>query len=180
MSKQKKLIFVIILLAILLMGVSYAALANVTLTISGKATATATDENFKVYFTGENTKKSSEDPSTNVEVNVDAQAITATVNFSGLTKKDDEEYAILEILNASNDVDAKSVNVAIAPTGDTSIIEATAIMCDATGNAITDYAVASGSKTYVKVSAKLLKTPTEDAEITLTATITAEAQDVTN
>lgn len=180
MSRQKRLIFIIILVAVLLMGIGYAALSNVTLTINGTATATATQDNFKVYFTGANTKTSSEAPSTNVEVTVAAQATTATVNFSGLTTKDDEEYAILEIENASNDVDAESVNVTVESTGAKSIIEASAIMCDATGNAITDYAVASGSKTYVKVSAKLLKTPTADAEINITATITAVAKDATN
>lgn len=180
MSKQKKLIFVIILLAILLIGVGYAALSNVTLTINGKATATASQDNFNVYFTGENTKKSSEDPSTNVAVTVTAQAKEATVNFSGLTTKDDEEYAILEIENASNDVDAESINVAITPTGATNIIEASAVMCDSTGTPISDYAVASGSKTYVKVSAKVIKTPTETSEINLTATITAVPKDVTN
>lgn len=179
MNKQKRLIFVIILIAILLMGIGYAALSNVTLTINGKASATSSDENFKVYFTGENTKKSSEDPSTNVEVTVTAKSTTATVNFSGLTKKGDTEYAILEIENASNDVDAKSINVAVESTGSTTVLKASAIMCDATGNTISDYAVASGSKTYVKVSAELLQTPTEDAEITITATITAEAKDVT-
>lgn len=177
MNKQKKLIFVIILLAILLIGIGYAALSNVTLTVNGTASATSSDENFKVYFTGENTKTSSEAPSTNVEVTVTAQATTATVNFSGLTKKGDEEYAILEIENASNDVDAKSVNVAVNSTGSTTILNASAIMCDASGNAITDYAVASGNKTYVKVSASLLQTPTADAEISITATITAEAKD---
>lgn len=178
MSKQKRLILLIILLAVLLMGIGYAALSNVTLTINGSASAVKDDENFKVYFTGENTKKSSEDPSTNVEVTVAAQSTTAQVDFSGLVKKYDEEYAILEIENASNDVDAQSINVAVTSTGNTNVIEASAIMCDATGNAITDYAVASGSKTYVKVSAKLLQTPTSDSNITITATITAIAKEV--
>lgn len=179
MRKQKKLIFIILLLTvILLMGIGYAALSNVTLTINGTASATPNDENFKVHFTGKNTKKSCEDTSSNVEVTVAEQSTTATVNFSGLTKKGDTEYAILEIENASNDVDASSITVAVESTGSTTIIDANAIMCSADGTAITNYAVASGSKTYVKVSATLLQTPTEDAEIAITATITAVAQDV--
>lgn len=67
MNKRKKIILVVILLAVLLMGIGYAALANVTLTINGKATATVDQENFKVYFTGENTKKSDE-TGTNVDL----------------------------------------------------------------------------------------------------------------
>ena len=178
MNKRKKIILVVILLAVLLMGIGYAALANVTLTINCKATATVDQENFKVYFTGENTKKSDE-TGTNVDVTVAAKANTATVNFSGLTKKDDEKFAILEIINDSNDVDAESITVAINSTEATAnVIEATAIMCDSNGDAISDYSVLSGSKTYVKVSAKLLQTPTEDVESTLTATITAVAKEV--
>lgn len=101
------------------------------------------------------------------------------MNFSGLTKKDDEKFAILEIINDSNDVDAESITVAINSTEATAnVIEATAIMCDSNGDAISDYSVLSGSKTYVKVSAKLLQTPTEDVESTLTATITAVAKEV--
>ncbi len=180
MNKQKKITLVIILLAVLLMGVGYAALANVTLTINGKATATASDENFKVYFTAENTKDSDTETSNNVEVEVTAKALSATVNFSGLTKKDDEEYAILEIENGSNDVDAESITVAITSSDTSGVFEATAVMCDASGNAISDFAVASGAKTYVKVSAKLLKTPTVDVETNITATITAKAIDATS
>lgn len=180
MHKQKRLIFIIILLTVILMGIGYAALSNVTLTINGKATATPNDENFKVYFTGKNTKKSGEESNPNVNVTVTEQATTATVNFSGLSKKDDTEYAILEIENASNDVDAKSITVALEASGSTTIIEATAIMCDIDGTAISNYFVASGNKTYVKVSATLLQTPTEDSEITITATITAVAQDISS
>ena len=46
-------------------------------------------------------------------------------------------------------------------------------MCDSTGNAISNFAVANGAKTYVKVSTKLLKTPTTDVNTSITATITA-------
>ncbi len=176
MNKQKKITLVVILLAVLLMGIGYAALANVVLTINSKASATASDENFKVYFTAANTATSDTEDTTNVEVAVTAKATSATVNFSGLTKKDDEEYAILEIENASNDVDAESIKVTVNSTDTTGIFGAEAIMCDASGNAITDFAVASGAKTYVKISAKLLKTPTADVETTITATITAIAK----
>lgn len=176
MKKQKKLVLIVILIAVLLMGIGYAALSNVTLTINGTASAVADNENFKVYFTGEST------PSTtsNVTTTVTAKSVTADVEFSGLTKKDDEEYVIFEIENGSNDVDAKSVTVTLTSEGSDKVLEAKAIMCDSTGTAITDYAVASGSKTYVKVSAKLLQTPTENADLTITATITAVAENVVN
>lgn len=179
MKKQKKLVFIVILIAVLLMGIGYAALSSVTLTINGSASATADSENFKVYFTGVNTPKTA----ANVETTVTAESKTATVSFKNLTKKDDEEYVILEIENGSNDVDAQSVTVSLTKTGTgaTNVIEADAIMCDAQGSAIENYAVASQAKTYVKVSAKLLQTPTEDAQLTeIEATITAVPADVAN
>lgn len=174
MSKQKKIILISLLLIVLLMGIGYAAITNVTLTITGTASAKANQDNFKVYFTG-----TTQDKSTNATVTVTAEAVTATVNFTGLTKKDDTEYAILEILNDSNDIDAESITVALSGTTNTDIIEATAIMCDENGAAISDYAVASQAKTYVKVSAKLLQTPTDDVSTAITATITAKPADVT-
>lgn len=168
MKKQKTIIAGIIILAIILMAVGYAALSGITLTINGTASATAKADNFKVYFTG-NATKSKE---ANVETSITAKAITATVNISGLTTIGDSEYAILEIENGSNAIDAESVQVKTSGT-DTSIIDVEVQMCDSTGKVITDYAVASGAKTYVKVSATLLKTPTSDVSTSITATIEA-------
>lgn len=177
MNKQKKITLGVIILAVLLMGVGYAAITNVTLTINGKATATASQENFKVYYTAENSTVTNE--AEGVEVSVTAKAQNATVNFSGMTTKGDSKQAILEIENGSNDVDASSVNVKAEATGtSTEIIKVSSEMCDKDGNAIADYAVASGEKTYVKVTAELLQTPTEDVETTITATIEAVAKEV--
>ena len=47
-------------------------------------------------------------------------------------------------------------------------------MCDQEGNQITDYSVKSTETTYAKVTATLLKTPTDNTVSTsITATITA-------
>lgn len=170
MNKQKKIIIGVILVAIILMGVGYAALTSTTLTITGTASATAAQDNFKVYFTGENTIKNPDN--SDVEVTVTPQATTATVSISGLSKKGDTAYAILEIENGSNDVDAESVQVTTQDT-DTAIFDIAAIMCDQSGQTISNYEVASGAKTYVKVSATLLQTPTTDANTTISVTITA-------
>lgn len=170
MNKQKKVILGIILLIVLFMGIGYAAITNVELSITGRATATAKQENFKVYFTGKNSVKSSNDAT--VEVTVAEKSQTATVNFSGLSTRNDEKYAILEIENASTDIEAESITVTATST-DSENFEVTAIMCDASGNAISNFAVANGAKTYVKVNTKLLKTPITDINTTITATITA-------
>lgn len=172
MNKQKKITLIVIIIAVLLMGIGYAVVSNITLTVNGKVSASADSENFKVYFTGVNTKKTEE----NAEVTVVAGSKTATVNFTGLTTKDDEEYVILEIENGSNGIDAESINVT-ASGEDSAIIKVDTIMCTSDGTAITDYAVTSQAKTYVKVNAKLLQTPTSDVETTITATITAVAKE---
>lgn len=169
MNKQKRAILGVIVIATLIMGIAYAAVSTITLTITGNVTTNAASDNFKVYFTAV-TQRSDE---TNVTASVTSGSTSATLNFSGLTKKNDSEFAIFEITNASNDVNAESVKVT-AHDVDTEIIQIDAIMCDSTGNAIQDYAVASGAKTYVKVTATLLKTPTSD-DTTTTISVTIDA-----
>lgn len=168
MNKQKRVILGILILIVIFMGIGYAAITNVTLTINGNATAVSKQENFKVYFTGINTDKSD-----GVDVTVQSKAASANVSFLGLTTKNEEKYAILEIENGSTDIDAESITVTVTSTNE-EMFEVKAIMCDQTGNAITNYAVSAGNKTYVKVSTKLLQTPVNDGEKSeITATITA-------
>ena len=170
MSKQKKVVVGVIIIAIVLMAIGYAALTNTTLTITGTAEATANQENFKVYFTGENTTKNPD--TTDVSVTVNNGEQNATVNMTNLTTKGDTAYAILEIINDSNDVNAESINVTTSQT-DTEFFDIEAVMCESNGTPISDYSVASGEKTYVKVSATLLQTPTDDVNTSINVTITA-------
>ena len=170
MSKQKKLITTVVVVAILLMGIGYAALTATTLTIGGSATASALQDNFKVYYTGNATKSTD----ANVAETVASEDTHAEVTITGLTAAGDSEYAILEITNASNGVDAESVVVTTDGT-DSAYFDIEAEMCNASGAAITDNSLAVGAKTYVKVTATLLKTPTTDnvsttIDVTLTAT----------
>lgn len=157
MNKQKKTMLLVMVFATLIMGVAYAAVSNISLNITGNVTTTAAADNFKVYFSAVTSK--SDD--TNVDANVINGSTSATLNISNLTKKNDSEYAIFEITNGSNNIDAESVTV-IKHDVDTSIIQVDAEMCNSTGNAISDYSVESGKKTYVKVTVTLLQTPTSD------------------
>ena len=173
MSRQKTIIVGVILIAILLMAIGYAGVTSTNLTITGTASATAAQDNFKVYFTGANTVKN---PNTDaVSVTATNGQTTATVNVSGLTKKEDTAYAILEIENGSNAVNAESVNVITAGT-DNAIFDIEAVMCNAEGTTISDYSVDSGAKTYVKVSATLKQTPTSDTSTSIAVTLTASPE----
>lgn len=184
MSKQKGLIVGVILIAIILMAIGYAALGGTGLTINGKAEASANTENFKVYFTGANTVESVnnvEGETEFIEVEAVAESVTATVNFLrglGLDTVGESAYVILEIENGSNDIDASSVKVTTDAT-DKGVFDFTTAMCDENGTEITDgdYSVASGEKTYVKVSVKLLTSPTDDTEASISVALTATPAD---
>lgn len=169
MNKKNKVIIGVILVAILLMGIGYAALGNETLTINGTASATANQNNFQVYFTGANTV---ENPDAQVTATVTAKTKTAKVDITGLTTVGDSAYAILEIENGSVDINASSVEVT-AEGKDTDYFDISAVMCDNSGATITDYSVAPGAKTYVKVTAELKKNATTEISTDIAVTVTA-------
>ena len=52
MRKTNKIILFTLIIVVLLLGVGYAAIQNVTLNIAGTASADASQSNFKVMFTG--------------------------------------------------------------------------------------------------------------------------------
>ncbi len=163
------------LIAILLMGIGYASLANNILSINGQVLATAEQDNFKVYFTGEVPKTYVSGEYITIEAEPVAQSQNATVNILGLNKKGDSGYAILEIENGSNDIDADiTVTADIA---ESDMFDIDIIMCDQEGTAINDFLVASSQKTYVKIFAELLKTPTSTAKATIAAKVTAVPKD---
>ena len=84
--KQTKIILGVCIFAIIIMAIGYANLTSTSLTITGSASSTAEQTNFKVYFTGANTVKTPNDNS--VEVIVIAEETGAEVNFTGLKQKD--------------------------------------------------------------------------------------------
>ena len=157
------------------MGIGYASLANNILSINGEISATAEQDNFKVYFTGEVPKKYTSDEAIKLEAKPVAQSQNATVNILGLNKKGDSGYAILEIENASNDIDAEIT--VVADIEETDMFDMNVIMCDQEGTATNEFLVASGQKTYVKIFAELLKVPTSVVKATIAAKVTAVPQD---
>ena len=57
-DKHKKgLVIVLLLIAVLVLGVGYAAITSVTLDINGQAAATSDDENFDVYDNASEVKR---------------------------------------------------------------------------------------------------------------------------
>ncbi len=163
-----------ILIAIVLIGIGYASLANNILSINGEVLATVEQENFKVYYTGEVPKTYVSGDYITIEAEPIAKSQNATVNILGLNRKGDSGYAVLEIENGSNDVDAEvTVTTDIA---ESDMFQIDVIMCDQEGTETTDTFLASGQKTYVKIFAQLLKTPTSVARANISAKVTAVAK----
>lgn len=175
MKRQNKIIVAVIFIVILLVGIGYASLSNNILSINGKVLVSAEQENFKVYYTGEVPKSYASENYITIEAEPVAQAQNATVNILGLSKKGDSGYTILEIENGSNDIDAEiTVKAEIE---ESEMFKVDIIMCNKEGTEINNFFVASGEKTYVKVFAELLKTPTSVMKTTISATITAVPKD---
>ena len=152
MNKRKGILIAVILVAVVLMAVGYATLGDTPLNIGTTAQASANTDNFKVYFTGDATVKSNTEDG-KIDVAVTGGATSATVTFNtalGLDTQGESAYVILEIENGSEGIDAESVNVT-TDGADSDIFEFTSVMCQADGSPISNYEVAFGKKTYVKV-----------------------------
>lgn len=178
MKKQNKIIIGTIFVIILLMGIGYAGVTTMGLTISGKVLATADQTNFKVQFTGATPITNSNNSKATIDAKAEVGSTQATINISGLTTKDDFASAILEIENASIDINASSVKVTTGESTKESCFNITAVMCTKEGTPLTDYAVAYGEKTYVKVTATLENTPLVDSETTINVAITATPEGI--
>lgn len=104
MRKTTKIVIGMLIVGILLLGIGYAAIQNITLNISGTATADPSQSNFSVKFL--NTEGSitvSDEDFITAEVTDD---INATINVSGLSVKGERVSAVYTIENASLDLSA--------------------------------------------------------------------------
>ena len=146
MRKTSKIILVTLFATMLLLGLGYAAIQNITLSISGTAAASAVQGNFDVGFT-EVTEISDE---TYVNASVNSN-VKATFNVSGLTQKGQTAYAIYEITNNSSDLSTDlSVETSNSNTEYFTI-----------SSRLADTSLVAGDSTTVTVTVELTKTPIE-------------------
>lgn len=160
----KAIVGLVLLVAVLLVAVGYAAITATQLTINGTANATTKQENFNVEFTGTPTVSNAD----NVEAKlVEGKPLNAIMNVSKLTAKGDTATATYTIANTSADLSA----VLSATTTNTNdeYFKITQNIAKAT--------VAAGDTTTITVTVELIKTPiTQDEETTIGVAITAEPQ----
>mgnify|MGYP004505951883 FL=1 len=100
MSKKTKTILAVVLIAaIVLIAVGYAAISNINLKISGTASGEGSDSNFKVAFSG--TPSGTGNASGTI-----TNDHSAEMTVSGLTTNGDSASVTFEITNNSTDINA--------------------------------------------------------------------------
>ena len=165
MSKNTKIVGGILLVAIILVAVAYAAITNVELNINGVGNAQAKQENFKVEFIG--TPSTSGKGTTTATINSDDKT-QGSVNVTGLTAKGDEAVAIYTVKNLSSDISADLT--AEATSSNQAYFE---VICS-----LEKTTLKAQEETTLKVTVRLLKTPIdetkEDLNSDIDVTLTAE------
>ena len=81
MKNKSLVVGAVIVAAVVILGVAYAAISNITLTINGSAAATPSDANFTVKFSGTPTKTGKTTEATITDDH------TATLKVEGLSAK---------------------------------------------------------------------------------------------
>lgn len=188
MKGSKAFYLLAVVSAVLIIGVAYAAITNVTLDVDGYAKAAPSDANFKVAYTGANTVVSITDATgvakTGLDSKVTATATdgttSATLNIDEgvLVSKGDKVTATFEVDNASVDLLATlATSTSVdAPEGtktgvDTNYFDVKVELGSTT--------IVPGGKTTVKVSVELIKTPTEPVQTDVDVAVVASASEYT-
>ena len=165
MGKNTKIVGGVLLIAIILVAVAYAAITNVELNINGVGSAQAKQENFKVEFIG--TPSTSGKGTTTATIS-ESDKTKGTVNVTGLTAKGDEATATYTVKNLSSDISADLT--AEATSSNQTYFE---VICS-----LEKTTLKAQEETTLKVTVRLLKTPIdetkEDLNSDIDVTLTAE------
>jgi len=165
-----------VLIAILVLGIGYAAITGVDLNVTGNANVKPDQDNFNVHF-DTNTA-----PSITKGANVVADAtvtatytddLNATINVDGFTKKGDTATVVYTIINESEDIDA----TLSGPDIDTTVTGYNSEYFDVTATLGKSELAAQGDTTTLTVVVEAKKTPIDDQEST-TISITVPADPV--
>ena len=167
-SQNKKTLQIVlfVLVAVLTLSIGYASINAINLIISGNATASVNDNNFKVYFvsTGDTPSLTG-----NVTVSGNARINTsdntkAEFDVSGLTKVGDYAIATYTILNNSNSIGADITLYVTNSNPEFFKVTET----------VTDTQLQAGDTTTGSIKVELIKTPIDiDVSTSITATLTA-------
>jgi hypothetical protein len=159
MTKTSKIVLGIVIAAVLIIGVGYAAIQNITLYIDGTVTANADQANFTVKLSG--TPQVSDATKVTASVVDDTHA---TLNVSGLTAKGESVTATYTIQNTSADLSADLS--ASVTNSNNEYFKVT--------QEIAKSNIEKGAATTITVTVELIKTPITASETsTIGVTVTA-------
>ena len=148
---NSKIIGGILLVAIVLVAIGYAAITNVTLNIDGTAKSEGNPDNFKVELVGE--PQTSGDGTTTATINT-ADKTQGTMNVSGLNAKGQTAIATYTVKNQSTDLSA-DLTAKATSTND----EYFEVQCS-----LDKTTLKAGEETTMTVKVKLLKTPIDETK----------------
>ncbi len=148
---NNKVVGGIVLLAIILVAVGYAAITNVTLNINGTAKSEASQSNFVVEFMGTPTVSGKGTITATINENKKTEG---TIEMSGLTAKEDTATVIYTVKNQSQDL---SANLTAEATSSNSDYFEVISKLDKT-------TLKAGEETSLTVTVKLLKTPIDETK----------------
>ena len=155
---NNKIVGGVVLLAIILVAVGYAAITNVTLNINGTAKSGASQSNFVVEFVG--TPTTGGKGTTTATINA-SKNTEGTVEVSGLTAKGDTATATYTVKNQSQDLSADLT--AEATSSNEKYFETICTVEKTT--------LKAQEETTLTVTVKLLKTPIDESKEDLTSNI---------
>ena len=164
-GREAKVVGGVLLLAVILVAIAYAAITNVTLNINGTSKSQANQTNFVVQFVGEPTTGGKGTTTATIDK---SKRTEGTVNVEGLTAKGDTATATFTVQNSSQDLSADLTAKATSSNED--YFE---VRCK-----IDDTTLKAGATTKLTVTVELLKTPIdetkEDLSTNIGVSITAE------
>lgn len=164
--KKKRTGILGVLLAVLALGIGYAAVNAITLTITGSGTITSTDDNFTVEYTS----VAVANKSSNVTTTQSVSGETGTFTVTGMTKKGDYAEFTFTITNSSQGLSAVLGTPAIASGYNSEYFTVTST----TNSPTTLTSTGATNTTTQTVRVEAAKTPTAD-QTSGTITITLQA-----
>ena len=162
MKKTSKIAIVFGVVAILLIGVGYAAIENISLTINGTATADPSQSNFVVKF--DQSVEPIQDGKGTITAKI-TDDTKATLNVTGLATEGEKASVTYTVKNDSKDLSANLT---------ASITQKNNEYFKVTQE-IGKTSLTKGETTTLKVTVELIKTPsTENEDDTINVTLTAQ------
>lgn len=184
MKQKRTFVTVLLVLALLCLGIAYAAITGVDLTISGNVAATVGEGSIDVVFTNAKVANKPEGATATATIDTeDTTNRTAKINVSNLTTAGQTVTAVYTIENKTTDIAATLGESTTLPVtfDNTDWFDVT---CTLSGTELGKYSADADTDTQTAtVVVTLLKTPVTDADAAVAQdeiTITIDAEPVAN